>query len=276
MMLEGLDELFPPEPYHFRLGLRRSDPAAFFRPQPGSAAAIAERRRWLEGNPPTYLAVLPEAEALVDETLASFRDWGLLGEPPKAPSAADRLRLLAEQVDPDLILLAPAETGEMRVVAGALCFPTAWRLADKLGRPMSFVHQPVPGLNAQLGQQIGAALSKLRPGAAWLRSNWSLTATDELNQHPDGHLPRLTAAATVADTWLRIERQALIALPRTGGILFAIRIESERLDLLGSRAPAAAVGLANALRTMPAEVAAYKGLAPARNALIAALSADRR
>jgi hypothetical protein len=216
--------------------------------------------------------VLPEGDDLVEETVGLFGEWGLIGEIPIGDTAADRLRVLSAQFDPDLVLLARTETGEMRVVGGALCFPTAWRLQDKLGRPMSFVHGPVPGLNAQLGGQIGNALAKLRPGAAWLRSNWSLTANDELNQHPDRGLPRLTCESSLEATWLRVERQALVALPRTGGVLFAIRIEMERLDQLKERAPESARSLATALRTMPEEVAAYKGLALALQRLIEMLA----
>src|SRR4051794_4710427 len=148
MMLAELAELFPQEPYQFRLGLRRGEPGEYFRPRTENAAAIAERRRWLAGDAAAYLAVLPEGEAVVDETRALFDDWGLVRQLPFAAGAEDRLRALSQQFDPDLVLLAPAETGEMRVVGGALCFPTAWRLSDKLGQAMSFVHGPVPGLNA--------------------------------------------------------------------------------------------------------------------------------
>lgn len=266
-----LNDLFPPEPYGFRLGLRRGDPREFFRPRDCSAPVLAERRHWLAGNPPEYLVVLPEAWPLLEETRELFHAWGLLEDGPSEAAAEDRLRSLSEQFEPDLVLLAPTATAEMRVVAGALCFPTAWRLADKLGLPMTFVHAPVPGLNTSLGQQIGAALAKLRPGAAWLRNNWSLTATDELNQHPDRGLPRLTGDSGLGNTWLRVERQALVALPRTRGVLFAIRIESELLGGIHARAPETARALAHALRTMPDAVAAYKGLAPARAGLIDAL-----
>ena len=95
---------------------------------------------------------------------------------------------------------------------------------------MEFIHGPVPGLNAQLGRSIDTFLAKLTPGAAWLRHNWGLSRSPELNQHPSRPLPRLDDSAALADAWLRVEQQALMALPASGGVLFAIRIAMHPLD----------------------------------------------
>jgi hypothetical protein len=69
------------------------------------------------------------------------------------------------------------------------------------------------------------------------------------------------------NAWLRIEWQALVALPRSGGVLFGIRIDSRRLSEVKNGDAAAAVHLARALRTMPAEIATYKGIAAAHLSL---------
>ena len=89
----------------------------------------------------------------------------------------------------------------------------------------------------------------------------------ELNQHPARDLPRLTPPLTVDEVWLRIENQALVALPETRGILFGIRLEMIPLTEV-KRHAAAARGLLRALRTMPEEIAAYKNLAAARTSLV--------
>ena len=67
--------------------------------------------------------------------------------------------------------------------------------------------------------------------------------------------------------WLRIEHQALLALPRTRGVLFGIRIALHRLDVV-ARDPAAAAGLRQALATMSPEMARYKRLDGIRARLI--------
>ncbi len=261
-----LSDLFPSGDFEFRLGLRAREPGEFFRAVPARGCVLAERRRWVEENPAAYLALLPRGEPLLEEAEALIASPLLLAEP------LARLGALGTQQEADLVLLALGGSGEMELVGGCVCFPSAWRLADKIGRPMTFVHAPVPGLEQRLGRQIGTALSKLRPGTAWLRNNWSLTASAELNQHPDRGLPRLTAEPRLEEVWLRVERQALMSLPESGGVLFAIRIEMETLRALKNEAPESMRALAQALRTMPDGVAAYKGLAEARAKLIAQLA----
>jgi hypothetical protein len=269
-----LTDLFPLDRYEFRLGLRRGDPVTYFASSLDRTAVLAERRHWFREDPAAYLALLPQGEHLVAEAIELFTAWQLL--PPAECVAADpltSLRDLSERLEPDLVFLAPGISGEMEVAAGAVCFPSAWRLADKVGHPMFSVHAPVPGLNVGLGQQIGATLAKIRPGSALLRTNWSLTASPELNQHPDRHLPPLDATARLDSTWLRSERQALLALPKTGGVLFAIRVESETLASIKARAPETAVRFAQILRSIPAPVVAYKGFATAREPLVQQLIA---
>jgi hypothetical protein len=74
------------------------------------------------------------------------------------------------------------------------------------------------------------------------------------------------------EVWFRIEYQSLVALPRSNGILFGIRLIIERLSRL-YQDPAFAAGLSRALATMPESVATYKGLQASRQRLIDLLRA---
>ena len=71
---------------------------------------------------------------------------------------------------------------------------------------------------------------------------------------------------TLDEVWLRVEHQAFVRL--TGdGVLFGIRISMHPpMQIL--QIPEARRGLHRALRTMPEDVAAYKGIAPARARLL--------
>ena len=129
----------------------------------------------------------------------------------------------------------------------------------------------MPGLNQQLGRQIEGFLDKIRPGISWERANWGLSRSPELNQHPERRLPRLDAAVTLGEVWLRIELQSLVALPRSQGILFGIRLEIHRLAEV-KQDVAAAERLCRALATMPDDMARYKNLAAARSTIIRLLS----
>jgi hypothetical protein len=149
-----------------------------------------------------------------------------------------------------------------------------WRLDEKMGRPLCFVHDAVPELNAQLGRSITSVLQALKPESAWLRHNWGVSRSAELNQHPSRRLPRLDASVALEDVWLRVEHQALVALPKSGGILFGIRIATHPLAEV--KADAIARGrLAHALKTMPENIAVYKGIAAARGRLLEFLEDGR-
>jgi hypothetical protein len=100
-----------------------------------------------------------------------------------------------------------------------------------------------------------------------MRANWGLSASPERNLHPARQLPELDAEATPGTVWLRVEHQALVGLPKTGGILFGIRIAIVSLADM-RRHPQAASGLARSLRTMPPAMADYKRLTRARDAIL--------
>lgn len=155
----------------------------------------------------------------------------------------------------------------MVVVAGCVCFPSYWRLTDKLGLPVDDVHGPVPGLNASLGTAINKYLSRMKRGSCWLRANWGLAATPERNEHPDRHATRLRTPVDFERIWIRREDQVLLSLPASGGVLFGIRVVVRPLAEL-SRSPEKAGRLSRALRTMSAAMLQYKGLTEVRAELV--------
>lgn len=265
MSLFALADLFPAGDYRFHLTLRRAAPEEFFRPRDASGVILCERRRWLAENPARYAALRPGGGAVLAEFAELAPTWGIV-----APTDAGDIAAWGGAAEPDLLLLRADAAGEFRLEGGALCFPTGWALEEKLGRTMDEIHGVVPGLNATLGAPIRQFLERLRPGMAWLRANWGLAATDELNLHPARALPPPSAPVRPERLWLRVEEQALVALPRTRGVLFGIRIVLHRLD--GVRAqPDVAAGLRHALETMPEAVADYKRLAGVRRELISLL-----
>jgi hypothetical protein len=77
----------------------------------------------------------------------------------------------------------------------------------------------------------------------------------------------LDATVDADEVWLRVEHQALVALPKSGGILFGIRVVNHPLPEV--KADVVAAGrLCHALETMPEEMAHYKGLTSARARII--------
>ena len=261
-----LADLFPDGDYRFHLTLRRGEPREFFRQRGTTGKILAERARWLATEPARYAALLPAGEPLLAEFAELCAEWGLLGArcPHRAGSAGEGARspiesllTLGASLEPDFLLLSPVANGAFRMRGGALCFPTAWALEEKIGHTLDFIHGPVPGLNTALGSPISQFLGRLKPGIAFHRDNWGIAATDELNLHPARRLPAPMLPIALDRLWLRVEHQALVALPRSRGIVFGIRIASHRLDDV-VRDPETRDGLRRALKSMPSELAAYK------------------
>ncbi|MFM1768026.1 MAG: hypothetical protein RJA22_555 [Verrucomicrobiota bacterium] len=269
----ALADCLPDEDYRFTLRVERGSPESFFAPTPGGPALLAERRHWVETAPAWHAALAPGGEPL----LAEFRE--LLGQwpatrnlvPPADPHPAAGTRRLGQALEPDWLLLAPDGHGAFHLRAGCVCFPSSWSLEEKMGQPLEAIHGVVPGLNAQVGRPVAGFLQRLAPGVAWRRANWGLSRSPERNQHPGRHLPRLDASVAPGEVWLRVEHQALIALPRTGGVLFGIRVTVHPLAEVQAE-PAARLGLRRALSSMPEPMAAYKGLSAARPRLLALLA----
>ena len=194
-----------------------------------------------------------------------------LADPP-----VDPLELAGRLVQEDLCLVRLDGTVPV-LDAAVLCFPSRWRLADKLGRPLAEVHAPVPLYAERLARPVDRFMAAIKPGHVALRLNWALVDDPALFQ-PTGkfradHDPRITAANAGAQLWLRVERQTLRRLPQSLAVLFGIRVHVYPLARIAAQA-AVAARLAAAVRALPEETLRYKSVAPFRAAALAYL--DRR
>jgi len=242
--------------------------ADFFQSQNAPPGVLAERRHFIAESPEKYTAVLPEGEDLLDETIRLARTLDTI-EPHKFDhlSPLEKCQKLGELWQADFLLMKPDAAGIFRLYAGCLCFASHWALADKMGRPMVDIHQPVPGLNEALGKQINGFLEKIKPDISWERGNWGLSRSPERNLHPSLDRPRLDASVTLDEVYWRLEEQSLVALPETGGILFGIKIVIKPLREIKAD-PGARAGLFRALQTMSDSMANYKGIKAARKRLL--------
>lgn len=151
------------------------------------------------------------------------------------PGVDDPLEAAARVVQEDLCLLRRRHD-RWHLDAAVVCFPSRWRLADKIGRPLVEVHEPVDGYRADLDRRVETFFDRLGSRPV-LRRNWFV--------HPDGALhqpdapavdPIVPSESAMAELHLRSERQTLRALP-SGWVLFTIRIQHAPLGevLVGDR-----------------------------------------
>lgn len=234
----------------------------FFAPTPDGPSILEERRHCLSEAPDRYLAETPAAAPLIRELHAIATGAGFL-----SPSVPSDLRAMAQHLEPDLLLV---DAGSLALVAACVCFPSSWNLHHAMGKPIHQVHEVVPQLNPSIGPQIERFLRSVPPGKAFLRENWSLTHSAHRNYHPDLNRPKLDASTPLESIHLRLEHQLFTAIP--GGILMGIRIGTCPLtDLRADQETWR--NLTEIIRTMPDDVAAYKSMLAARDAIAAAMGA---
>jgi hypothetical protein len=204
-----------------------------------------------------------DASAELDELVAGW--WSQRPHQPPEPDAdLDPVVRAALRTQEDWCVLAPLERdGPPVLVAACVCFPTRWILGEKLGLPIGAIHAPVACYHAQIGSSVDRFVERLRPGRPVWRANWNLVDDPAL---PQGYLPdpwrRLAASAeAVADhVYLRVERQTLRRLPRTGAVAFGIRVHQRPVRELAGR-PADLARLLDAVEALPPDTFRYKGLA---------------
>lgn len=143
------------------------------------------------------------------------------------------LALASLLVQEDLVLMRKKPSG-WNLVAASLCFPSSWNLAEKFGKPLHDIHQPVPGANERLDPMITRIFDNLKTDLPVWRENWSIYADDELrhstgenSRYKDGEYGKSDEPA-----FIRREYQTLHRLPESQDILFTIKILVEPLSVL--------------------------------------------
>ena len=169
-----------------------------------------------------------------------------------------------------------ASAGVYNLIGASLCFPTRWRLADKIGKPLSVIHAPIPGYDQELSSIMDRFFERLKVDKPVWRVNWSLIDDPTLFQ-PTGHgrtglNPDINPQNAGDKVWIRMERQTLRRLPRTHDILFTIRVYVRPLRELATH-PERSAELASTIRTMPEPIRRYKSLPPFLDAVLAWLDA---
>ena len=188
------------------------------------------------------------------------------------------LNLAGRIVQEDLCLMAPGDTG-YTLEAASLCFPSRWRLIDKIGKRMVDINSPVPDYENKLARPVDRYFDKLDVNKPVWRVNWSLTDDPDLYQpirKTSTDYARSINSKNAGDLiFLRCERQTLRRLPNTGWILFSIKTYVDKVSALACQ-PEALVDLAHSVKNMSADMQQYKNIAPYRKQLLEYLDVTHR
>jgi hypothetical protein len=168
-------------------------------------------------------------------------------------AASDVLLKVATIIGEDLVVLA-REENEWKIVAGAVLFPSRWKLSEKIGKGMDAVHTPVPGFAEALAPYMTATFDKISTDRPVWRKNWSLHSTSDLHQPTSIHAP-----AEPKNYWWRTERQTLTRAACGDFLYFTIRNRAEPLSWI-KESPESAALFAQTLESLIPETIEYKGL----------------
>lgn len=283
---------FVPGPYRMAMDLVTVPQTAWFEIDDRYPEEMDEKRHLLAtAREEVFAATVPsdaartEALALVAEALTLHHpDWfsadGTMMHNHLTGESWDRrtidpLDLAGRLVQEDLCLIQNDVAGPT-FTAATLCFPSRWRLLDKIGKPLSAVHGPVPLYADRLAKPVDRFMRHVKPGHIASRLNWSLLDDPALFQ-PGGKWRTQASTDITPDNagtriFLRVERQTLRRLPVTQAVLFGIRVHVYALDqVINNRNRA--LGLYEAVQALPPEVQHYKSLLPFKPALLQWLSA---
>lgn len=213
-------------------GTRPLEPDGWITVDEAFAAQMAQRDALLSARPEAVLYQEPDAaaaaEELLEETLALLARRGDFGVGPDRVRRPDGITVpvnraapmatLGRLVQEDLCLML--KRGEEHVLSAAvLCFPASWSLEDKAGRPLTRIHDPVAPYDAGMARRVQRLFDGVRPGRPLWRFNALPYASAELHQ-PRREGDRRDRPADPA--FLRSERQAILRLPRSEAVVFAI------------------------------------------------------
>jgi hypothetical protein len=289
------------EPYRMSMGLQPLAVAQWLEIDEEFAAQLATKRALLDARHGDVFQALPEAKCASEETLRlvlehlrqhhsdrfEFEDarlrnvltgehWDIEGSRLHPLDQAGRL------VQEDLCILQ-SDGENYRLTAGAVCFPSNWRLADKIGHTLAEVHGPVPGYADKLEKPVDRFFRNLSADAIVWRTNWAIhdsptlfkaaheaTSDDATTDDPttDDPAPATVTSGNAGETlWFRVERQTLRRLPQSGAVLFTIRTHLTQLGQAICH-PTSARDLAAVIRSMPDAVLHYRRMNAFRPALL--------
>lgn len=215
-------------------GVQPLDPAEWLIADDAFAAQMAERARLLREARERVVALLPEgrdaAAELLEEVLrfvATRPGYSVGRDEARRPDGvtvpidrADPLGTLGLLVQEDLCLLEKPEGAAEHVLTGAvLCFPSAWTLAQKIGRPLMRIHAPVEEYDAGIGRRVQRLFDGVQVGRPLWRFNWLPTDDTTLFR------PKLEYADKIRQpgmSHLRSERQTILRLPESRAVVFGI------------------------------------------------------
>lgn len=199
---------------------------------------------------------------------------------PLDPNSVDEpyllLKYLSRTIEEDFIILQKDDSqkekphgSEYHFKGGVFAFPVGFDPGKLFNKPLSFIHQPVPGYEQKLKPSLNKFFDRLEPGNFVTRSNWFVQAhnyffVDELikegNAPPRSEMRPLRRENLDFEKQVhyRSERQVLTRLPKLGAVVFTIRTYLLPMSEIKNEDEATIDRFVGAIEGLPDDLAYYK------------------
>lgn len=205
-----------------------------------------------------------------DSVHESHSSWPEIGACLRAlPSAWRRAALLSLAFAEDFVILEGHDTSLAWL---AVALPSMWAPETSIGRSFAEVHgRAADSQGPDDAATHLAALVSAEP--RWERFVWTVTGHPRLHAHPQRMDPApwpegIDGDALAEQAWFRSERQTLIPLPDLGQTVLTIAVDVQPLSRVAAE-PGRAARLHAAIASMGTDLVEFRGLAPARDRLLA-------
>ena len=224
------------------------------------------KKKLLSTRRDEVVALRPGGDDVAQEAAQIVSQWAGVELALRGIDALVEASLL---VADDLAVLQPVKSPDgaeqMLLTAAVVCCPSRWMLSEKMGQDMLAIHAPVAKYAEHVGAAVDTYFERITAEKTVWRSNWII------QDHPALFQPRIPSAPLVKSPdqlWIRMERQTLRRLPKTGGILFTIRGYQQPLPEYLSRSKEIASNIRTMLERLPDDVAQYKSVLLYRPAIL--------
>ncbi|KAK8162500.1 hypothetical protein IWX90DRAFT_415776 [Phyllosticta citrichinensis] len=180
------------------------------------------------------------------------------------------LEVIGRITEEDLAVLLPggeeksADGLEQEYVlkAAVSAFPAGFDIKEKMNQPLTSIHDPVPTYKERLRKAMNKFFSNFGPDKLMMRINWSINDKEEFFLIDGGHLYEgddgiVDESVDINQVHLRIERQVLRRLPKTGAMCMLTKTYLHRLVDIAEH-PGLAARLGGLLHKLPEKLAFYK------------------
>ena len=254
------------ENFRHRLGTFPVEIANWFLRDAEFDLTVQLKKKLLATRRSEVVGLQPGGEDVAQEAAQLVSAWAGV---KLASTGIDSLVEASLLVADDLAVLQPVKSQDGReqlmLNAAVVCCPSRWMLSEKMGHNMLAIHEPVAKYADHVGAAVDTYFQRLTVEKPVWRSNWII------QDHPALFQPQIPSGPLVKtpdELWIRMERQTLRRLPKTGGILFTIRGYQQPLPEYLSRSKQIAQDTRTLVERLPDDVAQYKSVLKYRPAIM--------